>query len=157
MGCGYFFNEAVMAEKTKETVEVNLEDFYTLDNEKNGMWYEPMIEGEPIHMEFLMIGIHSDEGVALMEHYDRLAKELKKETDPAIRAEKEAILDAERVASLVKGIRPADGYSLNIKGKSVDFSQQFIKDFLYNVPLVKMDLIQFTVRTANFMNRKKNL
>lgn len=143
-------------EPEKKVKTINLEDFYTQDNEANGMWYEPVIDGIPMGMEFLLIGVHSDEGVALMEHYDRKSKEAKKENDPKIRAKKEAEIDAERVASLVKGVRAVEGYELKKGDKKVDFSLPMVRDFLVNAPLVKMDLIGFAIKTANFMNRKKN-
>lgn len=144
-------------EKKEEKKIINLEDFFTRKNEADGFWHEPVIEGIPMGMEFLMIGVHSDEGVSLMEHYDRLSKELKKEKDPKIRADKEALNDAERVASLVKGIRAVEGYELQKGNKEISFSIPLVKDFLYNAPLVKMDLIEFAIKTANFMNRKKNV
>lgn len=144
-------------EQTEEKKIINLEDFFTQKNETEGVWHEPVIDGVPMGMEFLMIGIHSDEGVSLMEHYDRLSKELQKEKDPKIRAKKEAENDAERVASLVKGIRAVEGYELQKGGKEINFSIPVVKELLYNAPLVKMDLIEFAIKTANFMNRKKSL
>ncbi len=150
-----------MAEKTEkkesEKKVINLEDFYTLENESNGFWHEPVIDGIPMGMQFLVIGVHSDEGVSLMEHYDRLSREIKKEKDPEIRAKKEAENDAERVAALVKGVRAAEGYELKKGDKKVDFSLPMVRDFLLNAPLVKMNLIEFAINTANFMNRKKSL
>lgn len=144
-----------MAEEKKF---IDIEDFYTDDNEKNGVWHEAVTEDGPSGLEFLLIGIHSDEAVAKMEHYDRLVKEVReKEKDPEIRAQKERELDAERVASLTKGIRTSGGEVIRKKGQEIDFSLDFIKEFYLHAPLIKMDNIEFCVRTANFMNRKKNL
>ena len=143
-----------MAEKNY----IDIEDFYTDDNEKNGLWHEGMVDGEPSGLVFQMIGIHSDEAVAKMEHYDRLTKELReKEKDPEIRAAKEREIDAERVASLTKGLKCADGRGIRKGGKEVDFSIDLVKEIFLHSPLLKMDCIEFSIKTANFMNRKKNL
>lgn len=136
---------------------INLKDFYTRENEQNGMWFEPVVD-EPLGIEFLVISVSSNEGVALMEHYDREQKEAQKEKDPQIRARKLEEIDAERTAALVKGVRAVDGYELQDEnGNKVDFSLPLVKEFFFNAPLVKVSVIKFAIDTANFMNRKKSL
>jgi hypothetical protein len=137
---------------------IDIEDFFTDDNEKNGVWHEPIIDGIPCGLSFLLIGIHSDEAVAKMEHYDRLTKELReKERDPELRAAKEKEIDAERVASLTKGMKTASGKAVRKDGKEIEFSTNLVKELYMHAPLIKMDCIEFAIKTANFMNRKKNL
>ena len=49
---------------------VNIEDFYTEVNEREGVWHEPIIDNIPCGLEFLLIGIHCEEAVRKMAEID---------------------------------------------------------------------------------------
>lgn len=134
---------------------INLEDFYTEKNEENGVWYEPEIDGKPCGLEFLMIGIHSEEAIANMERYDAQMNELyEKETDKSVISKKEKEIDAERVASITKDVRAAGGKELRKDGKVLEFSLEAIKEFYLNTPVIKLANIEFALKSSNFMNVK---
>ena len=84
---------------------INLEDFFTTDNEKEGIWYEPKIGGIPCGIEFLVTGRGSDENVANSERYDKDVAGAEDIKDPVERAHKKSVLDANFVATFVKGSR----------------------------------------------------
>jgi len=135
---------------------INIEDFYTEENEKKGVWHEPVIDGEPCGLEFLLIGIHTDEAVKNMEYYDGLVDELQNDKDISEeeREKKLQEIDAERVASLTKGMRAANGAVLQKDGKDVEFSEDLVKEFYLNAPFIKMNNIEFSLKTSNFMKKK---
>ena len=128
---------------------INIEDFYTEENEKNGVWHEPVIDGEPCGVEFLLIGIHSEEAIKNMDKYDEILNNAKEEE----REEMERDIDAARVASLTKGVRGANGEKILVEGKEVEFDFEFIKKLYLNAPLIKMDNIEFAIKTSNFMKK----
>ena len=133
---------------------INLEGFFTEENERNGVWHEPLIDGEPCGIQFLIIGIHSEEAIEKMDYYDKLLDELQ-ENDESKRIQKEKEIDAERVASITKGIRAADGSVLKVDGEDLKFSMEFMKRFYMEAPMIKMDNVEFAVKSSNFM--KKNV
>ena len=135
------------------TNTINIEDFYTEENEKTGVWHEPIIDGNPCGLEFLIIGIHSDEAVKKMDYYDGLLDKLQNEPED-IRYEKEREIDAERVASITKNIRATNGSTLVEDGKPIEFSTEFMKKFYLNAPIIKMDNIEFAIKTSNFMKKQ---
>ena len=132
---------------------INIEDFYTEENEKTGVWHEPVIDGNPCGLEFLIIGIHSDEAVKKMDYYDGLLDKLQEEPDE-VRYEKEREIDAERVASITKDIRATNGGTIVEDGKPIEFSIEFMKKFYLNAPIIKMDNIEFAIKTSNFMKKQ---
>lgn len=135
---------------------INLEDFYTEKNEEKGVWFEPMIDDKPCGLEFLMLGIHSEEAIANMERYDAQMNELyETEEDKAVIAKKEKEIDAERVASITKGVRAAGGKELQKDGKPFEFSTEAVKEFYLNTPVIKLANIEFALKSSNFMNVKK--
>ena len=88
---------------------INIEDFFTEDNEKEGIWFEPKIKGVPCGIEFLVTGRGTDENIANSERYDKTLAELEDIKDPLEKVQKTKKADADRVAEFVKGIRAAAG------------------------------------------------
>ena len=138
-----------------ENKVVNLEDFYTEKNEAKGVWYEPEIDGKPCGLEFLIIGIHSEKAIEKMERYDAQMNELyETEKDKDVLSKKEKEIDAERVASITKGVRAAGGKELQKDGKPFEFSTEAVKEFYLNTPVIKLANIEFALKSSNFMNVK---
>lgn len=135
---------------------INIEDFFTEDNEKTGIWFEPRINGVPCGFEFLVTGKGTDENVAGSERYDKAMAELEDMKDPIAKAKKRKEIDANRVAEFVKGIRAADGNELMFDGKPLEFSVPFIQKLLQKSPLIKVEIAKFAIDTTNFIKREKN-
>lgn len=135
---------------------INLEDFFTDDNEKDGIWFEPKIKGIPCGFEFLVTGVGTDENIANSERFEKAMAETEDIKDPIERVKKQKVLDANRVAEFVKGIRATDGHEIYSGGKPVEYSVPLIQRIIFKSPLIKLELIRFAKDTANFIKREKN-
>lgn len=138
---------------------INIEDFFTEDNEKEGVWFEPKIDGIPCGIEFLVTGAGSDDNVIENERYEKAMAEAKNIKDANERVAKEKEIDANRVAALVKGIRAADGVEVFSKesGKQIEYSVPLIQKLLLKSPLIKSEIVRFSLKTSNFIKREKNV
>ena len=136
--------------------KINLENFFTEDNEKTGVWFEPRIKGEPCGIEFLVTGLGSDENQAGNERYEKAMDETNKMKDPIEKAAKRKVIDANRIAEFVHGIRAADGNELYLNGKPLEFSVPVIQNLLLKSPLIKVEIAKFAMETANFIKRERN-
>lgn len=133
---------------------VNIEDFFTDVNEREGVWHEPIIDNIPLGIEILLIGIHSEEAIKKMEDLDEKTNAVRdsKKSD-AEKEEELRQLDALRVAVLTKGIRCADGFELHKDGKPFEFSEKAAQELYYNNPDLKMECIDFVLKSSNFIKR----
>jgi len=138
------------------TKSINIEDFFTEDNEKEGIWFEPKIKGVPCGIEFLVTGTGTDENVAASERYEKAISESEEIKDPIERVKKQKELDANRVAEFVKGIRAAENSDVKYQGKALEYSVPLIQKLLLKSPLIKFEIIKFAKDTANFIKREKN-
>lgn len=139
-----------------EKKTVNIEDFFTDDNEKAGIWFEPKIDGEPCGIEFLVTGPSADDNLIENERYEKAMAEVEDIKDQKERVNKKKEIDAERIAALVKGIRAAnEGEELKFGGKPLEFSFPMIKQLMLKSPLIKLEIVKFATKTANFIKREK--
>lgn len=135
---------------------IDIENFYTEDNEKNGVWFHPIINGEPSGIEFLVTGKNTDENIAASERYEKNLKELETIKDPVEKAKKSKELDAKRVAEFVKSLRVAEGFEVNCGGKPIQYTPALVEQIFLKSPLIKIEVINFVMKTANFIKREKN-
>jgi hypothetical protein len=139
-----------------EKKTVNIEDFFTDDNEKAGIWFEPKIDGEPCGIEFLVTGAGADDNLIENERYEKAMSEAEDIKDQKERVNKKKEIDAERIAALVKGIRAAnEDEELKFGGKPLEFSVPMIKQLMLKSPLIKLEIVRFATKTANFIKREK--
>ena len=68
---------------------INLEDLFTEEREKEGVWFEPKIKGRPCGIEFLVTGRGTDEAVIGGERYDKALAELEDVKDPVEKTRKQ--------------------------------------------------------------------
>ncbi len=131
---------------------INIENFFTEKNEQEGVWHEPVIDGKPIGLEFLLIGIHPEEVAVKLEELDERSEAIRKsDKDDLKKREELEDLDAERVAILTKDIRAKNGATLVVNDEPIEFSVEFMKDFYKKCPSIKMDNIEFVLKSSNFM------
>lgn len=135
---------------------INLEDLFTEEREKEGVWFEPKIKGNRCGIEFLLTGRSTDENVAGGERYDKALAKLDDMKDPIEKSKKQKELFANRVAEFVKGIRPAEGKELYFNGKPLEFSVPTIQKLLQQAPLITGQIFSFVTDTANFMKGESN-
>lgn len=136
----------------------DIENLFTEKNEREGVWFEPVFEDVHCGVEFLLIGINSEEASIAMIHFDELADEIRDSKDEdSVKEQKLRELDAERVASFVKGIRATDGSELQLAGEEVTDSnvKKVAKELFINSPDVKLACVDFVLKSSNFMKIKK--
>lgn len=131
---------------------IDIENYFTEQKEREGVWHEPVIDGVPVGLEFLLIGIHAEEAVAELEKIDEQSEAVKNsELSDEEKLKKLEEFDVERVAVLTKNIRAKNGAELVLNGEPVKFSTEFMKQFYTNCPSIKIDNIDFVLKSANFM------
>ena len=136
----------------------NIEDLFTEKNEREGVWFEPVFGDIHCGVEFLLIGINSEEASVAMAKFDELADKIKESKDEdSVKEQKFRELDAERVAALTKGIRVTDGSELQYNGKTVDETtlKEVAKELYLNSPDIKLACVDFVLKSSNFMKIKK--
>ncbi len=144
-------------ENTTKVVKVNLEDFFTSDHERDGIWFEPKIKGIPCGFEFLVTGFGSDENAVNDERFEKENAKAKEIKDSLERQKKLGEIDAKRIAALVKGIRAAEGTTeVDFGGKPIEYSVPLIQEIMLKSPLIKLEVAKFSADTTNFIIRKKN-
>lgn len=142
--------------ENNEKRKIHIEDFFTEEHEKEGIWFEPKIEGVPCGIQFLVTGTGTDENVANGERYDKAVAELEDIKDPVEKVKKRKVLDANRVAEFVKGVKAADDCDADFKGKAIEYSVPFVQELLLKAPLIQIEIIRFAKITENFIKREKN-
>ena len=135
---------------------INLEDFFTEDHEKEGVWFEPKVKGIGCGIELLVTGTGTDENIVAAEHYDKESAELENIKDPIERVRKQKALDANRVAEFVKGIRVVEGCDVKFNGGKFEYSVPLIQQLMLKSPLIRNEVIRFVRDTTNFIKREKN-
>ena len=136
----------------------DIENLFTEKNEREGVWFEPVFEDIHCGVEFLLIGINSEEASSAMIRFDELADKIRDSKDEdSVKEQKLRELDAERVASFVKGIRATDGSELQLAGEAVTDStvKKVAKELFINSPDVKLACVDFVLKSSNFMKIKK--
>lgn len=136
----------------------DIENLFTEKNEREGVWFEPVFEDVHCGVEFLLIGINSEEASTAMIRFDELADKIRDSKDEdSVKEQKLRELDAERIASFVKGIRATDGSELQLAGEAVTDStvKKVAKELFINSPDVKLACVDFVLKSSNFMKIKK--
>lgn len=140
----------------KEVETINLEDYFTTDHEKEGVWFEPNIKGKPCGIQFLVTGTDTDENIVNAERFQKAIDELDDIKDNIEAANKRKVLEANRVADFVKGIRSAEGAKVLFGGKPLEYSKPMIQELCLKSPLIQNEILKFAVKTENFIRRKKD-
>lgn len=136
----------------------DIEDLFTEKNEREGVWFEPVFDGVHCGVEFLLIGINSEEAGTAMARFDELSDKIREgNEEQSVKDQKLRELDAERVAALTKGIRATDGYELQYNGKKIDdvTLKEVAKELYLNSPDVKLACVDFVLKSSNFMKIKR--
>ncbi len=134
---------------------IDIADFFTTSREKEGVWYEPVIEDVGIGIEFKILGYSSDQNVISAEVYRKEHEAAEKETDPVKKNNMERDAVCKRIASLVTDIRGKDGNEIRIDGKPLVYSDEVVRHILYENIDIRTDLFKATLDTPNFQMKKR--
>lgn len=133
---------------------VDIADFFTTDGEMNGVWYEPVVNGKGIGVEFKILGNSSDQAIRAAEEYEKDTAICEKESDIVKKTRLESKALTKRVAAMITDMRGKDGKEILIKGKPLSFSKEAVCEILDGSKTIKTDILKAFLDTANFMTRK---
>ena len=136
----------------------DIENLFTEKNEREGVWFEPVFDDVKCGVEFLLIGINSEEAGIAMAKFDEREDGIRAgNDDDSVKEQKLRELDAERMAALTKGIRTADGSELQYEGKKLDNAtlKEVAKELYLNSPDIKLACVDFVLKSSNFMKIKR--
>lgn len=131
---------------------LNIENFFSEENEKKGVWYEPVVNGRGCGLEFLLIGMNSEEAQEETARIKELSDKIKAEDiSDSEKAKKFDELDAEVIAALTKGIRAKNGAELQLDGEKVEFSKELAKKLYMMSPDLRGINTEFVLKSSNFI------
>ncbi len=131
---------------------LNIENFFSEENEKKGVWHEPVVNGRGCGLEFLLIGMNSEEAQKETARVKELSDKIKLEDiSDTEKYKKFRELDAEVIAALTKDIRAKNGAELQLAGKKVDFSRGFAKQLYLLSPDLRELNTEFVLKSSNFI------
>lgn len=131
---------------------LNIENFFSEENEKKGVWFEPVIDGKACGLEFLLIGMNSEEARKETARIKALSDKIKAEDIPDEEKSKRFNeLDAEVIAALTKDIRAKNGAELQFKGKTLEFSNEVAKQLYLMSPDLRGINTEFVLKSSNFI------
>lgn len=142
------------AEEKKEKIVVDIADFFSTTNEKNGIWYEVSPDGMPTGLEVLLLGGASDENVTSADVYRKEHEEAEKEKNAAKRAEMERKAVCKRLGAIIKDLRCKEGYDIKIKGEPLSYSKETVYAILWESKAIRTDIFQASFDETNFMTKK---
>lgn len=112
---------------------IEITKFFNITREKEGVWYEPKINGVPLGLELKVLGPAAEAVRKASVEYDKAHEKVeelfKKEPGKALDMEQEAL--AKRAAACVVGIRGKDGNTITIDGKPLVFSDEFAERLFF--------------------------
>ena len=131
---------------------INVGDFYSKDNEENGMWYEAKVRGVGTGIEFKLFGPNSSASAVAQDKYQKARDEIAKIEDVKAKNEATDKMLAEYAAALVCDIRGKDGQEL----QNEDGTPVTVKDvytILFNAPVLASDIAKFETNQNNFLSK----
>lgn len=147
-----------MAEKEEITQEkkiaVDISDFFTKEKSETGAWCNPVIDGEKLGIEFLVIGSESNEAAAILNQYDKDITKIEEIKDVEKRNEETRKALATAISKLVKDIRGAEGVNPMVNGKPLTYSVAVVYTIMYNSFTIANEILRFSRRASAFMEKK---
>ncbi len=129
---------------------IDIADFFTIENEEQGIWYEPLDCG----IEFKLLGASSDAAVTAGEQYDKDLTAAEKEQDVVKRARLNKDALVKRLAATIVDVRGKDGVQPEIKGKPLVYSKENILAILNGSAVIRDALLKGLATKSNFMMKK---
>lgn len=134
--------------------KINLEDLFETTNQKEGIWFEPEINGEKVGIEFKILGAASDVNVIAAEKFTKATDEADKEKDTIKKRDKNILAICDRVSAMVIDIRGANGDELILGGKKVEYSKELVDKILFENIDIRTSLLEAILSSENFMTKK---
>ncbi len=145
--------ETLNEENGKKTV-VDIADFFTKENSENGVWFEPVVGGGKLGIEFLVIGSESNEAAEALAQYDKDIGKVEDIKETAKKNEETRKALASAVSKLVKGLRGADGVVPMVNGKPLTYTPPAVYSIMYNSYPIANEILRFSRKASAFMAKK---
>lgn len=142
-----------MEKEIKKEV-VDIADFFTTTRSKEGIWYEPKVDGIGIGIEFKIFGPASDKAILALDEYLKEHEKAKSEADEKTAVEIERNALASRAAAVVGGVRAKGGKAIVCNKKDFKGSKDEIRTVMYENEDICVDLITAASRNATFMRKR---
>ncbi len=143
-----------ISQKAENGATLDIAQFFSRDNENNGAWFEPEINGRKCGFEFLVCGVNSNTASIADEKWNKQKSEVKSIQDPQERAKKDDEIFSERIASFILDIRGKDKKRLVANGREV--TKDDIPLIIYNSPALAVEVSKFAGTLENFLGQEKN-
>lgn len=131
---------------------IEITKFFNVTREKEGVWYEPKINGIPLGLELKVLGPSAEAVRKASVEYDTAhekADELfKKEPGKALDMEQEAL--AKRAAACVVDIRGKGGNTITVEGKPLEFSKEFAERLFFENGDITGDVLAASINSGLF-------
>ncbi len=144
-------NTKTAEKKVEDTLDIS--QFFTMENEEKGVWFEPFSGSTPTGFEVLVYGPNSKKAWLSGEKYLKELESLQDETDEEVKHDRSNELLVEAVAERCGGIRGKDGATLTIKGKEV--TNDDLKTILTQAPLIALSIWKYCQKADGFLEKKK--
>lgn len=149
-------SESVEEKQVSAKRIVDVSSFFTKSNQENGVFHEPSIEGQGLGIRFKVIGSESDEGASIFSEYDKDVDRIEAIEDSKKKNEASRDSMARIASKLTKDISPVEGVEAIINGKPLTYDKDILYEIFYNSPTIANDIIRFSRRDTNFMEKKSN-
>ena len=131
---------------------IDISKFFNITREKEGVWYEPKINGVPLGLELKILGPSAEEVRKAAIEYDKAHEEsvkmIKTDQGKALDMEQEAL--SKRAAAAVVDIRGANGNVIKIDGKPLVYSKEIIERLFFENGDITGDVLVATLNTDLF-------
>ena len=128
---------------------IDISDFFTTDGEMNGVWYEPVVNGHGIGIEFKILGNSSDQAIMAAEQFEKDSAVAEKETNVVKKTRLEGAALNKRIAAMIVDVRGKD-----LKGKPLTYSKENVEAILDGSKAIRTDIMKAFLDSSNFMTRK---
>lgn len=133
---------------------INISNFFTRQNEENGVEKKIFINGEFTGIIAEIYGANSNVVSVANEQYRKEIAEINAIKDPMIKAEKNDIAFAKRMAGFVKSLKVEGGELVNDDGSVV--TKDDFPTIMKESPLLARAILEIASDTESFLDKKKN-
>ena len=146
-------SDKVKAEPSKKEI-VDISSFFTTTREKNGVWLELSIEGVGIGIEVKVLGPSAPAFIEASAKYAKSLDSFDKETNKAVRRNKEDGARVDFLTSVVTDLRTKKDFDFTINGKPLAYSEENVREIFYESAEIRDAMWKAVSSPLTFMNLK---
>lgn len=139
---------------TDKNEVLDIADFFSRENEENGIWYEAKHNGIPTGIEVKVYGPNSRAVAIADEKFQKERDAVDSIENPEERAIKFDEIVAKRFAGYISDIRGKNGRKLMLADREITKADIFM--IIHNSPVLALDISRFAMNQENFLGHKEN-